>query len=822
MKCSVEKHGENGRHTMGLWLLLVLFVFAFAPSRAFRRAYGQEVCLSVSDAEAPVVQTSVEILRHDWQQVLGVSPSLAGTSSGTVQVIVGTRGMASLDGCGVKLDELEGKTQAYLLAVNGRDQLVVAGSDSWGTAYGIVELTRLLGVSAWEWWADVTPRKLKEFRLKRDFRTEVHEPSVRYRGIFINDEDWGLMPWSYQTMEPGQPKGTIGPKTTARIFELMLRLKANLYWPPMHECSRPFFMTPGNREMAEKYGMFIGTSHCEPLACNVANEWRLRGHGAYDYVNNKDSVLDFWNRRVKDVARQPVVYTLGMRGVHDGAMQGVKNSEEGKTALADVIAKQRDMLLHEVVDSGRNPFGYRRVEDVPQVFVPYKEVLDIYHEGLQVPDEATLVWCDDNYGYVRHFPDAKERARKGGNGIYYHVSYWGRPHDYLWLGTFSPGLMAQQMTQAYREGVQRLWVLNVGDIKPAEYQIQLFLDMAWDIRSVAGHQNRFMTEIFGARLAPRLTDLMQESYRLALVRKPEMMGNTRTEEWDRKYSVVKDLPWTESQIRKRLDDYQCLEDLAEKLAAQVPADRQEAFFQLVKYPVQAASQMNKKILYAQLARHGRADWSRSDAAYDSIQTLTAIYNEGLDKQNKWKGIMDAAPRRLAVFARICHESATDSLPADATLPFFTLSGQSLKGEGVKALGMPLGYADGAVQLVKDVTVVCDLRKCLKSLKRQGIAPADSIDIAICLLPTHSQDGGRLALKAWTDGQELSTLDYTTQGRSEEWKENVLANRTVRCIRVAVAALKAGARLHIRALDGNVVLDQIQLYRSGAEKSVAKS
>ena len=183
--------------------------------------------------------------------------------------------MASLKGVEVDFKCLKGKTQAFLLVVTKDGDLVVAGSDPHGTAYGIMQLSRLIGVSPWEWWADCTPQHLKSFSLSEGY-TDFQSPKVEYRGIFINDEDWGLMPWSCQTYEPAE-KGVIGPKTTARIFELLLRLRANLYWPPMHDVSYPFFMTKGNREVAEKFGIYVGTSHCEPMASNSFGEWHKRG-----------------------------------------------------------------------------------------------------------------------------------------------------------------------------------------------------------------------------------------------------------------------------------------------------------------------------------------------------------------------------------------------------------------------------------------------------------------------------------------------------------------------------------------------------------------
>jgi len=536
---------------------------------------GQPVAIACSGSEAPVVRTSLDLLSRDLQTVLSATAHI---DTNTGNIIVGTIGQSKLiEQAGIDISALKNKKQAFMLAVSEDGKLVVAGSDSHGTAYGILEISRLLGVSPWEWWADVTPEKKETFRLSGKFR-ELQSPSVEYRGIFINDEDWGLMPWSNKTYEPSDVKGEIGPRTNERIFELLLRLRANTYWPAMHECTLPFFLTKGNREAAKKYGIFMGASHCEPMACNAAGEWKIRGKGAYDYVNNSPAVYQFWEDRVKEVAGQEILYTLGMRGVHDGKMQGAKTVEEQKAVLDRVFVDQRGLL---------EKYVNKDVTQVPQVFIPYKEVLDIYHAGLQVPEDVTLMWCDDNYGYIRHFPTAEERARKGGNGVYYHVSYWGRPHDHLWLSTMSPSLIYQQMKQAYDQGIQKMWILNVGDIKPAEYQIELFMDMAWNLdkvssEGVTAHLKHWLERELGTSCAKTILSVMQEHYRLAHIRKPEFMGNTREEEKNPVYRVVKDLPWSEREINERLNAYSELSETVEKAASKVPAGRQSAYFELVK------------------------------------------------------------------------------------------------------------------------------------------------------------------------------------------------------------------------------------------------
>ena len=775
-----------------LFLFLMTVLSVQGKQKEFILQSGQTVTIACCNSEKLVVRTSLEMLGRDIRTVLSATTEL---NDKVGAIVVGTVGQSNLiNETGIDLSALKNKKQAFLLTVSQDGKLVVAGSDSHGTAYGILERSRLLGVSPWEWWADVTPEKRETFRLSSKFR-ELQSPSVEYRGIFINDEDWGLMPWGNQTYEPSDVKGEIGPRTNERIFELLLRLRANTYWPAMHECTLPFFLTKGNREMAKKYGIFVGASHCEPMACNAAGEWSRRGKGVYDYVNNSPAVYKFWEDRVKEVAGQEILYTLGMRGVHDGKMQGAKTVEEQKAVLDRVPADQRGLL---------EKYVNKEVTQVPQVFIPYKEVLDIYHAGLQVPEDVTLMWCDDNYGYIRHFPTAVERARKGGNGVYYHVSYWGRPHDYLWLGTMSPSLIYQQMKLAYDQGIQKMWILNVGDIKPAEYQIELFMDMAWNLDKVSSegvtvHLKHWLERELGTSCAKAVLPVMQEHYRLAHIRKPEFMGNTREEENNPIYRVVKDLPWSEREINERLNAYDELSETVEKAASKVPVDRQSAYFELVKYPVQAAAQMNRKLLYAQLARHDKVDWEKSDAAYDSIAALTQHYNSL--ENGKWNRMMDFKPRKLPVFNRVERKAAAAPMIADRKAACQWNGADAKKGNAVVCEG--LGYEGKAAEIRKGDALTFYF----------GNLKTDLLEVDIRLLPNHPVQGDKLRISVSLDGAEPEVIAYETEGRSEEWKENVLRNQAIRKIVLPVSGKKSH-QLVIKALDEGVILDQIMLYEAG--------
>ena len=777
---------------IGILGLLFLGVTQICSAQFSLRS-GQSVTVACDNTEEKVVQTALQLFARDYETVFSAPATISVNHGG---IIVGTVDKSPLIAAtGVDISDLKSKNQAFLISVLPGGRLLVAGSDSHGTAYGIMELSRLIGVSPWEWWADVTPEKKEAFHLAADYKM-VQSPSVEYRGIFINDEDWGLMPWSSLNYEPWYKPGRIGPQTNERIFELLLRLRANTYWPAMHECSVPFFLTPGNREAAEKFGIYIGGSHCEPMACSTAGEWSRRGKGDYDYVKNSSSVCHFWEERLKEVSGQEILYTVGMRGVHDGQMQGAKTVEEQKAVLERVLKDQRDLLRKYV---------NKDVEAIPQVFIPYKEVLDIYRAGLEVPEDVTLMWCDDNYGYIKHFPTEVERTRKGGNGVYYHVSYWGRPHDYLWLGTFSPALLYQQMKEAYDCGIQKIWILNVGDIKPIEYQTELFLDMAWNIdqvieEGVSGHLCNFLKREFGEAIGEDLLPVMMEHYRLSYIRKPEFMGNTREEEYHTNaYRIVKDMPWSRSYINKRLEDYQVISDKVEKLASRIQQDRQDAYFQLIKYPVQATAEMNKKMLYAQFARHGEMNWNKSDVAYDSIASLTRIYNIGIRNNGKWHRMMDHQPRRLPVFEPVDRSSVETPMLEDSPGLYKWNGAEYSAGDAVSCEG--LGYEEKAVMLEKNKELSFDFGEC----------PGDSVEVEIRLLPNHPIHGGQLRFSVSIDKKNAQTVSYDTQGRSEEWKENVLRNQAIRRVVLPVKKRK-NHNLTIKALDEGVVIDQIEMYQ----------
>jgi hypothetical protein len=287
--------------------------------------------------------------------------------------------------------------------------LVIAGSDRRGTAYGIFHLSRLMGVSPFVWWADVFACKEKSsYMFQVPYISK--EPSVQYRGIFINDEDWGLQPWAAKNMDTDIKD--IGPKTYAKVFELLLRLKANYIWPAMHPCTRAFYYYKQNPKVADDYAIVVGSSHAEPMLRNNVFEWAVnfeneygKKSGEWRYDTNKDIVYNYWNDRVKQATNYESVFTVGMRGVHDSGMPGPKDADEKLKLLEQIITDQRQML--------QNNFK-KQPDKLPQIFVPYKEVLSLYRRGMKLPDDITIIWPDDNHGYIRQLPNEAEQKRSGG------------------------------------------------------------------------------------------------------------------------------------------------------------------------------------------------------------------------------------------------------------------------------------------------------------------------------------------------------------------------------------------------------------------------
>jgi hypothetical protein len=595
------------------------------------------------------------MLAHDLESLTGraarVSTSLAGC--GRVCVVVGMADSPPVvelaARAGIEPQSLKGEWERYERAAftaGDTTYLVIAGSDRRGMIYGVVDLTREMGISAWEWWADVTPRRVSRLTVSAA-HARSDAPAVQYRGFFLNDEDWGLQPWAAKTYEP--ETGDIGPKTYSRIFELMWRLKANTIWPAMHDVTKPFYTFPDNPKTADDYAIVVGTSHAEPMMRNNVREWDERTRGAFNFLTNRAALIRYWQERVDEAKRYESIYSLGLRGIHDGPMEGAETDEARTAVTADFIVVQRDLLGWSLG---------RPMNRIPQALTIYKEVEDTYNAGLKVPDDVMLVWSDDNYGYVTRLSSPDEQKRSGGAGLYYHISYWGRPHDYLWLSTTHPGLIREELGRAWDEKARREWIVNVGDIKPSEYLATYLMDLAFDHRTFAEtprkHLQEFMALQFGAEHAGEIAAIMMRYYDLAFERRPEFMGWDQTEPT----TPTRTSAYVQSdgeEAQHRLAAYDDLVSRAEKVAAALPADRQDAFFEMVLYPVRGAALLNTRILKLDLsalyAHQGRASANlyseQAKAAQERLVEETAHYNGMLN--GKWRFMMDMAPRGLPVF-----------------------------------------------------------------------------------------------------------------------------------------------------------------------------
>ena len=709
-------------------------------------------------------------------------------------------------GAGARENEWESFT------IQGRGgNLHVRGSDVRGTVYGVFDLAERMGISPWKWWADVTPQPRERLTLNLPDAGITERPSVKYRGIFLNDEDWGLQPWAARTFEP--EVGDIGPRTYEKIFQLLLRLKANTIWPAMHPSTRAFFTVPGNREMAERYHIFVGSSHAEPMLRNNVDEWDHDRYGDYNYQTNADTILNYWRGRVRETRADNYLYTVGMRGIHDSGMEGDATVEERVALLDTIINEQRRMLAEEK--------GVPATE-VPQLFVAYKEVLDLYDAGLEVPEDVTLMWTDDNYGYIRRLSEGAERQRSGGSGVYYHLSYWGRPHDYLWLSSTQPGLIWYDMQRAYANGARESWIANVGDIKPAEYNMEFFLDLAWNPEAIGRedidrHLREWTEREFGAFGAPEIADLLSEYYRLAMLRKPEYMGWSQTEPT----TPTQPAGFTSAngdELQRRIDRYRELYQQSKAIAGLIPPDRRDAYFELVDYPVRGGSLLNQVYGYATQAARTQDELRRdsllraSAGAHEEIGVLTNYYNDVMGG-GKWSGMMDYRSRGLPVFdlpdfsgAAVPQEPPTPSVePIILSVADYTAREaiDSFRWEIVPGLG----YGGEALTLFPlDITRFGNRPWVEYSFE---VEQAGDFVVEIRVLPTHANDYG-FELGVAVDGAEGTAYPLNTRGRSEEWKQGVLGNHVA--VKHSVTLGEAGT--HILRLSVNqtgIVLDQIAVY-----------
>lgn len=565
---------------------------------------------------------------------------------GTIQKCKFIQKLASEDK--INLTPLRNEWERYIIQTvenpfpGIKKALVIAGSDRRGAAYGILSLSEKIGVSPWYWWADVPVRKQKKLQFDILYYLSS-SPTVKYRGIFLNDEDWGLIPWASKTFE--KERGNIGPKTYAKVCELLLRLKANYLAPAMHPVSTAFNQLTENKLVADSFAIVMGSTHCEPLLLNTASEWDEKTMGVWDYTKNRDGIYKVLSERVAENAPFENIYTLALRGLHDAAMGVGMPMKEKVKVLGKALTDQRKILAEQI--------GIP-VESIPQAFTPYKEVLETYSNGLELPDDVTIIWPDDNYGYMKQLSGYTEQKRSGRSGVYYHVSYLGVPHSYLWFSTTPPALMYEELKKAYDTTADRIWLLNCGDLKGSEMQVNLFLDMAYDIRrfnsdNVVTYPANWLADMFGKQYYKMFEEITRMHYYLAFSHKPEYMGwGYHWNKFDMPCEKLTDTGFSfinNREAEKRLTNYMMIGAKSENILYSLPEEYRPAFYELLYYPVKGAELMNRMTLGGQknrwYARQHRVLTNRIGeevkSCYDSLQIITDTYNSLLD--GKWRYMM---------------------------------------------------------------------------------------------------------------------------------------------------------------------------------------
>ncbi len=793
---------------------------------------GSAAPFLIASDDGPVARAADD-LRADIERVTGVRPSIEREETHAVLpalVVIGIDGQsAAIDQLvaakKIDLTALRGAWESYVIAVVRQpfpgvaEALVVVGSDRRGAIYGCYEVSQSIGVSPWYWWADVAPEHRDALYIVGG-QQRFGPPSVKYRGIFINDEDWGLQPWAAKTFEPEH--GDIGPKTYAKVFELMLRLKANTVWPAMHACTKAFNAFAENKGVADRYGIVMGSSHAEPMLRNNVSEW-TGDHDKYNYVTNREGVRAYWEQRVKENGRYENIYTLGMRGIHDSGMQGAKTDPERIRVLEQVFADQRALLAK-----------YARPA-APQMFCAYKEVLELYRGGLHVPDDVTIVWPDDNFGYIRNFASAQERQRRGGFGVYYHLSYLGAPLSYLWLCTTPPALVWEEMTKAYDHGARTIWIANVGDIKPAEIATDFFFQLAWDVtrwprETLPQFLPIWAARDFGAESAPAIAAIMQEYYRLNFQRKPEHL------QWWLPGTAPRPSPFIQSEIDERLQAFAALRQRVQAVEATVSRARRDAFFELVAYPVLGSALANERYFAGELARSQAAEpaardgWlQRATAADAELRALTQRYDEEV-AGGKWHRLMSLEPAddqwssmRIARWRPPAFD-VNPPPPADAAeverpvvVEAEHFASRANRGGAGWEIVPSLGRSgDGAVAVYPTTMGEIAADKLATDAPRLDYDISLPLDgdhtLRVNFLPTQPIRTGRgLRCGIAIDDDAPREVVADVVDGSPAWAQSVLAATVVAEIPVRTA--KGGRHsLHLYAIDPGVVVDRIVIYR----------
>lgn len=594
-------------------------------------ASNKKITILLAEDEHPAVKNIAGIFANDLKMVTGATPDVKidKSSKDDQVIIIGTLGNSKLIDALVKKGTLnvaaiQNKWESGLIEVISHPKagikkaLVIVGSDKRGTIYSMLEVSKQMGVSPWYWWADVPVVKKPEVFVKPG-RYILNEPKVKYRGFFINDEAPALSGWSKEKF------GGFNHLFYEKVFELLLRMRGNYLWPAMWGSA--FNADDSlNQQTADNFGVVMGTSHHEPMV-RAHDEWRRFGSGPWNYEKNEQKLKEFWTQGIKRMGTSENIVSLGMRGDGDMPM-----SQESNIALLERIVKDQREIIQNV--TGKAP------EKTPQMWALYKEVQDYYDKGMRVPDDVTLLLCDDNWGNIRKIPNLNDKPRKGGYGIYYHYDYVGGPRNYKWLNTNSIARVWEQMHLAYEYGVKQVWIVNVGDIKPMEFPLQFFLDYAWDPDKIQANQLRYYTKAwsenqFGKEYADSISNCITTYLKYSSRRKPELLSPET-------YSIT-----NYNEADRIIQEYKTLLNQAQSISKKLPQEYHDAFYQLVLHPIKALANLNE--LYVTVAKNrlhafqGRASANnlaqKAKELFLKDSLITLYYNKTL-ANGKWNHMMD--------------------------------------------------------------------------------------------------------------------------------------------------------------------------------------
>ena len=592
---------------------------------------GKVAHIFMSETDFAGVKRVVGHLQTDIFNVTDRKPNIVMDNSSLEDyvIIIGTLGKSTIidqlaKNRKINAKDLTGKWEKFTTQIvenpmpGIKKALVIAGSDKRGTIYGIYDLSSQIGVHPWHFWADVPAKKQTELHVLPGVHTKG-EPKVKYRGIFINDEAPALTGWV------GENYGKFNAEFYDKVFELILRMKGNYIWPSMWQPRMFYEDDPKNGELADEYGIVMGTSHHEPLT-RAHEEWSHFGSGDWNFETNAEELKKFWRGGIERMGTKETLVTIGMRGDGDESM-----SEGTAIDLLEGVVKAQRTIIEDVTG--------KPAEETPQMWALYKEVQEYYDKGMKVPDDVTLLLCDDNWGNIRKLPSLDAKKRKGGYGIYYHFDYVGGPRNYKWMNTNQIERTWEQMHLAYEHGANQVWIVNVGDIKPMEFPLEFFLDYAWDpdawnADNLGDYYIEWADDVFDGMETQAIAHIMKTYTKFNARRKHELIDPST-------YSLT-----NYNEADKVVEDYNELADTAQNIYNKLPKLYKDAYYQLVLFPVLASANLNelyvsaaKNNFYAKQGRVSTNEYADNvQQLFNKDKALTNYYHTEL-ADGKWNHMM---------------------------------------------------------------------------------------------------------------------------------------------------------------------------------------